>query len=88
MNICFFQGKIVSEINFKFVMKNEENLSSKHISICYFDILVGNEYIITAKAYNDMADFCYSKLETGDFINICGKLGQKYEVEIYELEKD
>ena len=85
MNICFFQGKIISKINFKFVMKNDKCLASRHISICYFRILLDNESCVKVKAYNEMADFCYKKLRKGDFINICGCLCQNYEIELDEI---
>ena len=86
MNICFFRGKIISKIEFKFVMKNDVNLSSKHTSICYFDVLLNNNTIIKIKAHDDLADLCYRNLEENYFINICGKLYQNYEVELIEFE--
>ncbi|MEI3391760.1 MAG: hypothetical protein V8R39_01450 [Clostridia bacterium] len=86
MNICFFQGKIISKINFKFVMESDENLSRRHISICYFNILLNNKTIIKAKAYDNMADLCYRKLKIDDFININGRLCENYEVELCEVE--
>ena len=86
MNICFFQGKIISKINFKFVMGNKENLSHRHISICYFDVLLNNKTIIKVKAYDNMAELCYRKLKIDDFININGRLCDNYEVELCEVE--
>ena len=86
MNICFFSGKIISKIEFKFVMKNDVNLSSKHTSICYFDVLLNNNTVIKIKAYDDLADFCYRNLKEKYFINICGRLCQNYEIELYEFE--
>ena len=86
MNICFFQGKIISKINFKFVMESDENLSRRHISICYFDVLLNNKTIIMVKAYDNMADLCYRKLKIDDFININGRLCENNEVELCEVE--
>ena len=88
MNICFFQGKIISKINFKFVMGSNENLSCRHTSICYFDVLLNNKTIIMVKAYDNMADLCYRKLKIDDFININGKLCENYEVELCAVEKN
>ena len=62
MNLCFLIGKIISEINFKFV------LNSKNISIAYFKIELNNKSIVEVKAYNELADYCYSK-DTAD--NCC-----------------
>lgn len=86
MNICFFQGKIISKINFKFVMESDENLSCRHTSICYFDVLLNSKTIIMVKAYDNMADLCYRKLKIDDFININGILCDNYEVELCEVE--
>ena len=50
MNIVFVQGKIISEIEFKFI------INSKNISIVIFEIELSNKSKIKAKAYNDLAD--------------------------------
>ena len=86
MNICFFQGKILSDINFNFVIENCKCLSNKHTSICYFRILLDNESCIRVNAYDEMADVCYRNLRTGDYISICGRLCKNYEVELYEIK--
>ena len=66
MNLCFLQGKVVSRIEFNFI------LNSKNISITNFEIELSNKSIITIKAYNELADFCYSKLKQNDKTFICG----------------
>lgn len=45
MNICFLMGKIISEINFKFMIQG------KNKSIAIFQIEVENKTIITVKGY-------------------------------------
>ena len=57
MNLCFFIGEIASDIEFKFI------LNSKNISIAYFDIELRDKTVITVKCYNEIADYCYSKLK-------------------------
>lgn len=74
MNLCFVIGKIVSEINFKFV------LNSKNISITYFKIELNNKSIVEVKAYNELADYCYSKLEKGNRLAIQGYLNNAIEI--------
>ena len=81
MNICFISGKIISDINFKFI------INSKNISICYFDVQLSNKSIITCLAYNEMADFCYCKLRKGDFLYIQGNLQSNYSIIIENLCK-
>jgi len=79
MNLCFLTGKIISEINFKFV------LNSKNISIVYFKIELNNKSIVEVKAHNELADYCYSKLKKNDIIAIQGYLSNEIEIIIKEL---
>ena len=79
MNIVFVQGKIISEIEFKFI------INSKNISIVIFEIELSNKSKIKAKAYNDLADYCYSKLNKGDNIFIKGRVNSNIEIEMLEL---
>ena len=79
MNICFFSEKIISDIEFKFI------IHSKNISIAYFDLQLQNSSIIKVISYNEMADYCWSKLKKNDFINIQGYLNPKYEVILEEI---
>ena len=79
MNLCFLIGKIISEINFKFV------LNSKNISIVYFKIELNNKSIVELKAYNELADYCYSKLKKNYIIAIQGYLSNDMEIVIEEF---
>lgn len=79
MNLCFLIGIIVSEINFKFV------LNSKNISITYFKIELSNKSIVEVKAYNELADYSYSKFEKEDNVFICGYLNSNMEIIIEEI---
>ena len=74
MNICFISGKIISDINFKFI------INSKNISICYFNVQLSNKSIIKCLAYNEMADFCYCNLRKSDNLYIQGFLNSNYDV--------
>ena len=80
MNLCFVIGKIVSEIEFKFIVNNK-----KYMSIAYLDIELKNKSIIKVKAYNELADYCYSKLKKNDIIAIQGYLSNEIEIIIKEL---
>lgn len=86
VNICFFRGKIISKINFKFIVGKNGSLSNKHTSVCYFDIELDNSSIIHIKVYDNKGDLCYQKLKTGNVINFYGSLCQNHEVELYEFE--
>ena len=74
MNLCFLSGKIISDINFKFI------INSKHISIAYFNVQLNNKSIIKIIGYNEISDYCYSKLRKNNYIFIEGLLDNNYEV--------
>ena len=74
MNLVFVQGKIVSNIEFKFI------INSKHTSIAIFEIELSNKAIVKVKAYNELADYCYSKLNKGDNVLIEGELNSNIEI--------
>lgn len=82
MNICFLIGKIVSDVEFKFV------LESKHISIVIFKLELSNCSVVTVKAYDEMADLCYQKLQKGDIIGIQGYLNSNMEIVAIEVENN
>ncbi len=79
INMCFLIGKIVSEIEFDFI------LNSKNISIVNFLLELNNKSVISIKGYNKIADFCYSKLDIGDNIMIYGNIDNKMEIIIEEI---
>ena len=81
MNLCILIGKIVSEIEFKFI------INSKHKSIACFDLELSNKSIVNVKAYDEIADYCYKELSEKDKILIYGKLNEKVEITINEVEK-
>ena len=67
MNEVFLIGKIISDIEFKFT------INSKNISIAMFNMKTTDKQIIKIKAYNELADYCYSKLEINKIVFIKGK---------------
>ena len=78
LNICILLGEIVSEIEFQFI------INSKNKSIAYFDLELLNKSIIKVRAYNEIADYIYSRLSKGDIIVIEGKVRTN---EFIEIEK-
>lgn len=80
MNIGFFIGKIITEINFDFI------LNSKNISIARFDIELLNGSIIKVKGYNEIADYCYRNLKQGINIQLQGYINNKYEIILEDIE--
>ena len=68
MNKVFLIGKIITEIEFKFI------INSKNISIAKFRIETLDKQIITIKAYNEIADYIYSKFNKNEYAEIYGSL--------------
>ena len=81
MNKCFFIGKIISDIDFKFIVD-----SKKYYSISIFKIELNNKSIITVKGYNEVADICYKSLTKNDFIALYGKLDSKMEIALQNIK--
>ena len=70
MNEVFLIGNIVNEIEFKFI------INSKNISIAMFNIETDDKQVIKIKAYNELADYCYSKLKTNQRVFIYGEISE------------
>lgn len=75
MNLCILFGKIISDIEFKFI------INGKNKSIAYFDMELLNNSIIYVKAYDEMADLIYRKLRKNQNIIIEGKVRNNEVVE-------
>ena len=81
MNICLIIGKIIRDIEFKFIINNK-----KYYSISILKVELDNKSIITVKAYNDIEDWCYKNLLKNDNVAIYGKLNSEMEVIVEEIE--
>lgn len=79
MNYIFVYGKIISNIKFEFI------LNSKNKSISFFELELINKSKIKVKAYNEVADYCYSKLKLYDNVFIQGRLNGNIEVEAINI---
>ena len=66
MNEVFLIGKVISDIEFKFI------INSKNKAIACFEIKTADKQIVRIQAYNQLADFAYSKLNTNDKVFING----------------
>ena len=79
MNACIIAGKIISEIEFKFI------LNSKNKSIILFKMELLNKSIVKIKAYDEIAEYCYRKLSKEKEVLIYGNIKTSGEVEIQEI---
>lgn len=74
MNLCMLKGVVVEQVEFKFT------ISKIHNAISIFKLQLPNNSVVTIKAFDEWADYCYSKLETGDTAVIYGMLNSKMEI--------
>ncbi len=81
MNICFFIGKIISDIDFKFIVNDKSNTA-----VAIFKLKVDENCILTIKGYNELADLCYRNLSINNYIALQGELNSKMEVILYSIE--
>ena len=81
MNICFIIGKIISDIEFKFIINDK-----RYYSISILKVELDNKSVVTVKAYNDTADWCYKNLLKNDNVTIYGNLNSEMEVVVQEIE--
>ena len=80
MNLCFIIGKIISEIKYDFI------IGSKNISIVRFNLKILEGSIINVIGYDNIADFCYRKLNIGNNIFLEAILNTKGDVKINKIE--
>ena len=66
MNEVFLIGKIISDIEFKFI------INSKNKAIACFEIETNDKQIVRIQAYNQLADFVYSTLNKNNQVFING----------------
>lgn len=87
MNLCVLSGKIVNEIDLKFVYNiKEKRLSKTYTSIVEIELEIEKEQIVKLYAYNEMADLAYRDLKKDACILIEGKIrGEFVEVYYYKL---
>ena len=71
MNEVFLMGKIITEIEFKFIINSKTNKSIATFMLETFD-----KQVIYIKAYNDLADFVYSIFKSKDKVLIYGYLSK------------
>ncbi len=82
MNICFFIGKIISDIKFDFIINNKNN-----ISISLFILELNDNNKIKIEGYNNIADFCYKELKKEDRIVLEGYINNKMHIVINKINK-
>lgn len=80
MNLCFLIGEI-KNIKYEFMINKE------HTSIIVMKIQLDNESIIKAIGYDEIADWCYQRIEKGDKVMIEGRINRGMECEMKEISR-
>ena len=76
MNEVFIIGKVISKIEYKFIVKSKNFFAKAE-----FEIEKANQKF-KVKCYNNIADFCYRKLNKNIKIFINGKINSNMEIEL------
>ena len=71
MNEVFLIGKVITEVEFKFI------INAKNISIAKFNLKTTDKQIIKVEAYNEQADSVFRRLRKEDNIIINGYITTK-----------
>ena len=87
MNLCVIDGKVINEIDLKFIYNSKnKSLYKKHVSIVKIELELNNKQIIKVHAYDEIADWAYRNLKQNDIVLLQGKLRNNYmEVEFIEI---
>ncbi len=87
MNIVILYGKVVSQIDFKFIY-NRYNKKNTYTSIAQCEVMLENNSIITIYGYDDVADFMYRKLNKNVNILIEGAIGNNMMIKVESVLND
>ena len=82
MNICFFIGKVISDIEFKFIVDNKS-----YYAIAIFQIELDNNSVITVKGLNEIADYCYRNLNKNEYCIIEGIIVSNFNILLQNITK-
>ena len=86
INLCFLNGKVINEIDLKFIYdRRKKTLSKKNTSIVKIKLELLDGQVIELYAYNDMADYVFRTVKKCDYITIQGKLRNNY-VEVEQIK--
>lgn len=79
INLCFLSGKVINEIDLKFVYNSQKrSLDKKHTSIVKIELELQDGQVIQLHAYNEMADYVFINVKKGDYIFVQGEVKSNY----------
>ena len=79
INLCFLSGKVINEIDLKFVYNTrKKSLDKKHISIAKIELKLQDGQIVKLHAYNETADYVFRNIQKGEYITVQGEVKKGY----------
>ena len=79
INLCFLSGKVINEIDLKFVYNSQKrSLDKKHTSIVKIELELQDGQVIQLHAYNEIADYVFRNVKKGDYIFVQGEVKSNY----------
>ena len=79
INLCFLSGKVINEIDLKFVYNSQKrSLDKKHTSIVKIELELQDGQVIQLHAYNEIADYVFINVKKGDYIFVQGEVKSNY----------
>ena len=79
INLCFLSGKVINEIDLKFIYNSgKKTLGKKNISTVKIELELLDGQEIELHAYNEVADYVFRNIHKNDFITIKGKVRNGY----------
>ena len=79
INLCFLFGKVINEIDLKFVYNSQKrSLDKKHTSIVKIELELQDGQVIQLHAYNEIADYVFINVKKGDYIFVQGEVKSNY----------
>lgn len=79
INLCFLSGKVINEIDLKFVYNSQKrSLDKKHTSIVKIELELQDGQVMQLHAYNEIADYVFINVKKGDYIFVQGEVKSNY----------
>ena len=79
INLCFLSGKVINEIDLKFVYNSQKrSLDKKHTSIVKIEFELQDGQVLQLHAYNEIADYVFINVKKGDYIFVQGEVKSNY----------
>ena len=84
MNLVIIYGKIIENIDFKFIYDRYNN-KNKHTSIAKSKLKLMNNSIVEIYGYDEMADYMYRNLKKEMYIIAEGEIDSNMKIRVHRI---